>query len=786
MNKKIISFFLFIALTGMVNAFEISKIKFVDQDNNPIPADMFVNKMKIKAGMEFSPRLLSQAIKSLYETKKVKDINSNVVVVEGRYELIFKMTLNVIVEKIVFEGNNELDDDDLEEVIQHGIGVPLDMEQLSKDKSAIFELYSKEGYFNTELEIKTTEGEIAGEVVVTFQITEKQAYQIDSVTVVGASVFDPEDLVDEFKTQPSFWRYFFDTGFLNEEVFKFDLEELDRKYKARGYLDFKVLDVERVIDDEYINLIIYIKEGSPYTVDGVSMHWMKIPGKDDDHKYVFNEEDLKPLLDTAPGLLYNGDTEDEDIKRMEEKYNNLGYLEFSARTVLKSDSDKRTVSVEYHIFEGVPSVIRDIKIVNNIITKDYVIRREMALHPTDLSNQLLIDKSKNRLLGLGYFKDVEIIAVDTGIEGEKDLRVKVEENETGRLNFGAGFSSASSFIGSAGFQQNNFDLGAGWPFKGGGQKLRAQIEAGTRRSRVEVTFIEPWLYHKPLSLRTSIFHSTRIYDEMDETHTGISADLTSTMKDYPGWRFTRGWRVEQVKVEVENDATEELRDEEVTDIVSTLYFNFVKDTRNRIRRPSKGGTIGLYTDFQSILWGSANNSYKFSLRGSEYFPVFDDTVIKIRGEIGLTDGFGDVPIYDRFFAGGQSSIRGYEFRKVGPLDDDDEELGGKSILLGSVEIDFPIFLSSSGEITQIGIPPDFFFDIAIACIWSLQSIARPGLINHPLGLTDYCFGCELICFFASLRRFRITEAGYEVWNFPQGRIFVYCIGVQRHSTGMRD
>ena len=144
MNKKIIAFFLIIFLSGMVSAFEISKIKFVDQDNNPIPADMFINKMKVKPGMEFSPRLVSQAIKSLYETKKIKDVKSQVVVVDGKYELVFTMTLNVVVEEITFEGNNELDDDDLLEVVEHLTGAPLDMEQLSKDKTAIFELYAKE------------------------------------------------------------------------------------------------------------------------------------------------------------------------------------------------------------------------------------------------------------------------------------------------------------------------------------------------------------------------------------------------------------------------------------------------------------------------------------------------------------------------------------------------------------------------------------------------------------------------------------------------------------------
>jgi outer membrane protein insertion porin family len=721
-HKLLLAFITFITFLASAGAFEISKVKFVDQDGNDIPYEMFISRIKIKPGMQFSPKMVSDAIKSIYKTKKIKDVVSDVIVVDGEYHLVFKMVLNVLVSEIAYEGNVELDEDDFVEEVKHLSGVPLDMEQLAKDKAKIFELYSKEGHFNTEVDIKTVETEVPGEVKVIFVIKEKKAYQIDSVTIVGASVFDPEDLTDEFKTQPSFWRYLFSTGFLNEEIFNFDIEQLKRKYKARGYLDFRVLDVEKVYDEEYVNLIIYIKEAEPYTIDKISMHWLKIPGKAEE-KYIFQEEDLRPLLNATEEFLYNGDTEKKDIDRMKEKYNNLGYLEFSCRTILKTDINSHKVNVEYHIYEGVPSVIRDTKIVGNTITKDYVIRREMALHPTDLSNQLLIDKSKSRLLGLGFFQEVDIIPVDTGIEGEKDLRVKISEKDTGRINFGAGVSSASSFIGSIGFQQSNFDLGAGWPYRGGGQKLRASLEAGTRRSRAEISFVEPWLYDKPLSLRTSIYYRTSIYDEIEEERLGVSADLTSSMKDYPGWKYTRGWRVEQVSVDVESDASQELRDEEVSDLVSALYFNFTKDTRDQIRRPTRGGRIVLATEVQTAFIGSENNSYKLRLSGTEYFSVFEESVIRIKGEIGVTDALDNVPIYDRFFAGGLNSIRGYEFRKVGPVDINEEELGGNSLLLGSIELDVPLFKRVNGA---------WFIDAGN--VWRSSYGWNPFDINVSMGL----------------------------------------------------
>ena len=690
---------LFTLLTGFVQGYEISKIRFVDTNGNDVPYDMFINRINIKPGSQFSEKALSDAVKALYETRKIKDVTAEIVVNDKvEYELIFKMTLNVIVTEILYEGNNELDDDDLSEEVGHGIGVPLDMEQIAKDKGKIFELYAKNGSFNTVIDIATKETDTPGEVNVIFKITEKQSYQVDSVKIVGASAFDPDDLTDEMKTQPSFWRYFFDTGFLNEDLFKFDLDELTRKYKKRGYLDFKILDVERIIDDEYINLVIYVKEGEPYTISGITMKWLNIPGKEDE-KTLFNEEDLRPLIDASSGFIYNLETEEQDINRMEAKYNNLGYLKFRCNTQLKTNPADRTVHVEYQVYEGTPSVIRDIKIVGNTITRDYVIRREMALHPTDLANKLLIDKSKSRILGLGYFNNVDILDRDTGIEGETDLTVKVDEKETGQLNFGAGFSSNSSFIGSVGVQQSNFDWASGWPYRGGGQKLRASLEAGTRRSRFEVSFVEPWLNGKPLSLSSSIYYTTRLYDEYEEQRIGINGSLTSRMKSFPGWTFTRGMRIEHIEVEVENDATQELRDEEVSDFVTALYFNFGKDTRDQTRRPTRGGRIFLATEVQSVLLGSANNSYKLRLNGSEYFQVFDESVIKISGEIGVTDAFGgNVPIYDRFFAGGLNSLRGYEFRKVGPLDSEDEELGGNSILLGSIELDVPLFKRVNGAI----------------------------------------------------------------------------------------
>ena len=722
-KTKIFTLLFILIFSGFVQAYEISKIRFEDNDGNAIPNEMFINRISIKPGTQFSEKAVSDAIKALYDTRKIKDVSAEVVVNDKvEYELVFKMQLNVIVTKVSFEGNEQLDDDDLGEEIEHGIGVPLDMEQMAKDKAKIFEAYSKDGSFNTEIDITTKETDTPGEVEVIFVIQEKESYQVDSVTIVGASAFDPEDLTDEFKTQPSFWRWLFDTGFLNEDIFKFDLDELARKYKKKGYLDFKVLDVERVIDDEYINLTIYIKEGEPYTISDITMKWMNIPGKEDD-KYLFTEEDLRPLIDAEAGFIYNLETEEGDINRMEEKYNNLGYLKFRCNTQLKSNPETREVSVEYQVYEGTPSVIRDVKIVGNTITKDYVIRRELAIHPTDLANKLLIDKSKNRLLGLGYFEEVDILDSDTGIDGETDLTVKVKEKETGQLNFGAGFSSASSFIGSVGVQQSNFDWTEGWPYRGGGQKLRATLEAGTRRSRFEVSFVEPWLDGKPLSLRTSLYYTTRVFDEYEEQHIGINGSLSSRMKDFPGWIFTRGMRIELVDVEMDSGASEELEDEEVSDFVTAMYFNFSKDTRNSVRRATKGGRFFVNTELQTVLLGSANNSYKLRVGGAEYISVFDESVIKLSGEIGVTDAFGgEVPIYDRFFAGGLNTIRGYEFRKVGPLDENSDELGGNSILIGSIELDVPLFKRVNGA---------WFFDAGN--VWDSSYAWNPFDINITTG-----------------------------------------------------
>ncbi|NQZ57554.1 MAG: BamA/TamA family outer membrane protein, partial [Lentisphaeraceae bacterium] len=362
----------------------------------------------------------------------------------------------------------------------------------------------------------------------------------------------------------------------------------------------------------------------------------------------------------------------------------------------------------------------------NTITRDHVIRRELAIHPTDLSNKLLIDKSKNRLLGLGYFKTVDISPVDTGIEGEKDLLLKVEENETGRMSFGAGVSSASSFVGTVGLHQSYFDAGAGWPYRGGGQKMKASLEAGGSRNRIEVTFIEPWLNNKPMSLATTLSHATRYYDEYDEQHTGISLSLTSRIQSgaLNNWRFTRGFRLESVDVEVEDDVSAVLRAEETSDFVTAMFFNISKDTRNRVRRPTKGGRLSLMTDFQTEALGSENNIYKLRLTASEYISVFEESVIKFRGELGVVDALsGDVPIYERFFAGGLNSLRGYKHRKVGPADINKDELGGSSTLLGTVELDVPLFKKVNGAL---------FMDVGN--VWESAYGWDPSDINVTLGL----------------------------------------------------
>ena len=470
-----------------------------------------------------------------------------------------------------------------------------------------------------------------------------------------------------------------------------DKDLLRDLYLTKGYLDFAVANVQSDLspNGRWVTLTFQLQEGLPYTVSAVAV---EVEGDR------FGKDELQALVKAKGGDVYSSTTEKADMEALRGKYEPLGYLDLRCVPNLDRNVGDHTVAVTYRIREGNPSRIRDINIVGNEVTQDRVIRRELAIQPGDLGDASKIRTSKDRLSQLNYFETVEISPVATEREDLRDLRIQLSEKHTGTFSMGAGFSTEDSVVGYVELAENNFDLNrlfGEWPPKGAGQRLRLRTSLGTETSDFRVDFTEPWFLERRLRLNTELFDSSRSYDEYDQNDIGLGVTLTQPLRTF--WRQSYGVLFDHVKLDdfdspphypgTHTDDTT-LMDEEGTYWGNRLTYGLTRDTRDNFMFPRKGSRLSMNSEFVTSLLGSYSNVVRVDTRAAKFVPVFKQSVLRMNAEYAVAGKVSgdDVAIFDRYFAGGANSIRGFDYREVGPVDSGENPIGGKSRLLGNVEL----------------------------------------------------------------------------------------------------
>jgi len=321
-----------------------------------------------------------------------------------------------------------------------------------------------------------------------------------------------------------------------------------------------------------------------------------------------------------------------------------------------------------------------------------VIRREISLVPGDYYDGVKLRRSHSRLMNLRYFESVDMLLEPTEREDVRDLIVVVGEMPTGRLMGGMGFSSIDKLMGTFEIAQSNFDL-KNWPsLRGAGQKARLKFTFGTNRRDAELSFTEPWFFDRQLAFGLVVFARDYLTPEdYDESQVGFTVQFSKML-----WRRIRGtisYTLKEVEIEADEDASELIRREEGTKTVGSLTAQVVRDTRDSFFMPTHGYRLLVAEEVGADVLGSDDEFHKETLAATYHVSFVEGHVVRLRGELGAVEEFGDsddVSIFERLFLGGGRTIRGFDFREVGPKDELGEPVGGKSSLLLSVEYTFPL------------------------------------------------------------------------------------------------
>ncbi len=701
MNKKravrafyillIISFFsaLFFPLRSVSAQEDASKklIKYVDvRGNKTVSAAKILSKLKTKRGDFFLERVVNEDIKRLYLIGYFSDVTVETEDVEGGVGVVFTVTEKSSLSSIKFIGNKYYKEEKLKTVIETKLNEFADEKRLKKDTENIEDLYKRAGYPWTKVTYRLELDEELDTASVVFVIEEGPRAVVRRIKIIGNTAFSDRRLIKVMKSRTS---GFFRSGVYKKDVADDDMERLKHFYKTSGYLDaeasYEVVSQEKK-NKKWIELVVRLEEGRKYIAGDV-----KMAGNS-----VFSQEELKALLDMRPGDVFTEMALHQDVSGIQEYYFGKGYIMAKVKpdTLLNLETDR--VDIIYNIIEGEICYVNKISIKGNTKTKDIVIRRELRIDPGEQYDGKKLKRSKERLYNLGFFEDITFDVEDTEVPNKKDMVVEVKESKTGEFSFGGGFSSIDRLIGFVEIEQRNFDLLNFPTFTGDGQDLKLRGEFGSVRKNYLLSWTEPWFLDYPFSLGFDLYASEKNRSgstgyAYDEERQGGALRLGKEFTEYMRGDFI--YRLETVDIsDLSASASNELLDEAGKNTVSSVFFQLTRDTRDNRFAPKTGYITSGSFEIAGGFIGGDRDFAKFFNSNSHYSEI-GPFVLELKLRSGVVSSYGDsgkVPIFERFFAGGTYTIRGYKERDVGPQDTSGDPVGGGTIAVANAELIFPI------------------------------------------------------------------------------------------------
>lgn len=656
-----------------------------------ISDDAVLVHVQIREGMDFDQNLVDRSIRSLYATGLFENVEARTEPIdEKKVRLVFDVRAKYRISQIFISGNKKLKGRKLSEKIESRQGGVLDERIVDKDRDAIYEYYLDKGFTNIDVDYEIDRDPVTGFGSIVFYIDEGGKRKIHSITFVGNDTIKSRKLRKKMKTKKHNFMSILSGGSkFNEVTFQEDLDKLREFYKDEGYLDIKIDESDITLDypsKKSIAITINLNEGRQYHIGEVSVVGNKL----------FTSEQLKNVLRLRPGDVFSPSKLDKDQEGLTDFYGLIGYLDTYVRPERKPNIATGDIDLVYKIEEGERVYVESINIEGNTKTRSVVILRELALAPGDVFNMVRMKNSQARLENTRFFEEVNLSPESTNIPGRRNLKITVSEGRTGQFQFGAGFGSVQGGVFFAEFSQGNFDL-FNWRsfFQGDGQKFRLRFSLGSRSSSFVLAFEEPWLFEKRLAFSFQLFREESEFNSslFNERRSGFEVSFRKRL--FRLWDGTISYRYEVVDIYDVNTqiAPEIILRELGKRTVSKVGFSLLRDIRNNLIYTTRGSRLLFYTEFAGL--GGDTEYIKFETRYARYIPTlrFANQSVAILARMGTLYETGDraVPFFDRFFLGGPSDLRGFEFRDVGPKDPGSEDpLGGNSYGFASVEYTFEV------------------------------------------------------------------------------------------------
>lgn len=655
--------------------------------------------LPLSVGDELTDATSRQAIRALYQSGLFQDVQ----LLRDGDALIVKVKERPAIASFSIEGNDKIGGDDLNKSLKNlGLtnGELFKRDLLDQVEQELRRQYYANGYY--DVDIQTTVTPLANNRVdVKIKVTEGKVSRIKQINIIGNKTFSTDELIKQFKLQPTNWIPFQRSDRYSKQQLGGDLESLSSYYQDRGFLEFNITSVQVSLspDKRDIYLTINVEEGDRY----------KVSGRRFSGDTILNQNLLDALTSTQKGQTFSRKEATESANRIEAALSDIGFAFAKVTPLTEVNEAKKEVALNYYVEPGKRAYVRHITFSGNTGTNDETLRREMRQLEAAPFSKSAVERSRVRLQRLPFIEEAK---VDTqpvpGTDDLVDVNFTVKERAPGSVQFGVGYSGAQGFLISASVVHTNF-LGTGnrvsltadnsviskalvlsWTnpyFTEDG--ISQTLSASYRKSKSVIRFSSGFDYNilsggVTYGIPLSEYTSLRIGGQVSQT--AITTFPTYSSDQILGFVIRNGSQFNEYE----------------------LQTGIGRDTRNRTFFASRGSLDRLNFDVE--VPGSKLTYYNLSLQHQQYFPLPYKFFVEFDGTVGYVDGYGDnpdIPPYQNYFAGGPGSVRGFRDGTLGPRDTpNNNPYGGKLRTTAQTTLVIPTPFATDNKSTRLGL----FFD----------------------------------------------------------------------------
>ncbi len=682
--------------------------------NRRVRTEDILAQIHSRPGAVFNRREANEDARRVVQMSQVYDVQVEIQENGDQVTLVFAVQESQVIEGIAFVGNKHIKTKDLEKEIGFTKGDYLDLYTVRRGAEAIAEKYRKKGYYSVHVEVD--EAKLRDELQVAYTITEGPKCRVEKITFVGNHSIRKGKLKAQIKTKAHF--PIFQKGLLDDEKLEEDRLSIASYYLAEGYLDARVFVQKRFNDERtraYVDFVI--EEGDQYQIVAI------FP----EGNTTFTDEELLAALPLHVGQVLTEERKTRAEKKLKDMYGEKGYLYFRVNFVPEFTDRAGEIVLRMRINEGRAYRLGRLLIQGNRVSQDKIIRRDFdyySFSPGLLYNAEAADRARRRLQGSGWYEKVTVEPLAApGDPNSRDALVEVTEGLTGLVTFGVGIGSNNGVAGQLSIEERNFDL-SNWPsswdeffsgksLRGGGQLLRFDFFPGTQETRGRITFQEPYLFDQPYYLNVEAHLFKRYQESYLERRRGGGFTIGKRFDNF--WNVDVGFNAEVVRVsdldtqDADGDpntpgmavsAPREVQKVEGDNFLTSITLGLGRDTTDRLNRATEGYKFrASYEQFGAM--GGDFTFGKVHVGGTHFQTLYEDLRERrtvLISQVRYNTIVGDAPVFEKFYAGGIGSVRGYDYRGISPRGtnpvtgrEGNDPIGSDFLLLAGLEVNQPLY-----------------------------------------------------------------------------------------------